>query len=110
MRDLVARREPLIDFALRHDAAAVRPGHRRGPGRGAARAPRRWSAKIKDRALRPEYVRKLAGDLGMEIEAVQRAVARPPAAAAAPAGAGARAAAGRPDAGRPAGRWWSGRR
>jgi DNA primase len=32
-------------------------------------------AKIKDRALRPEYARKLAGDLGMEIETVNRAVA-----------------------------------
>ena len=31
-------------------------------------------AKIKDRALRPEYARKLAGDLGMEVEAVTRAV------------------------------------
>jgi len=32
-------------------------------------------AKIKDRALRPEYARKLAGDLGMEVEQVARAVA-----------------------------------
>ena len=32
-------------------------------------------AKIKDRELRPEYARKLAGDLGMEVEAVTRAVA-----------------------------------
>jgi DNA primase len=43
-------------------------------------------AKIKDRALRPEYTRKLAGDLGMEIETVQRFVgqAAGPAASAAP--------------------------
>jgi DNA primase len=32
-------------------------------------------AKLKDREKRPEYVRKLAGDLGMELEPVQRAVA-----------------------------------
>jgi DNA primase len=32
-------------------------------------------AKIKDREKRPEYARKLAGDLGMDIEPVQRAVA-----------------------------------
>ena len=31
-------------------------------------------AKIKDREKRPEYARKLAGDLGMEVEPVQRAV------------------------------------
>jgi len=31
-------------------------------------------AKLKDREKRPEYVRKLAGDLGMEVEPVQRAV------------------------------------
>jgi DNA primase len=32
-------------------------------------------AKIKDREKRPEYARKLAGDLGMEVEPVLRAVA-----------------------------------
>ncbi len=65
-------------------------------------------AKLKDREKRPEYVRKLAGDLGMEIEPVQRAVLT--------------AASGRPADGpsaRPPGssrvwtarsRWWSGRR
>jgi DNA primase len=31
-------------------------------------------AKIKDREKRPEYTRKLAGDLGMDLEPVQRAV------------------------------------
>jgi DNA primase len=33
-------------------------------------------AKIKDREKRPEYARKLAGDLGMDLEPVQRAVAQ----------------------------------
>ncbi|MEU8264561.1 DNA primase [Micromonospora sp. NPDC048999] len=73
VRDLVARREPLVDFALRHvinryDLDSVD---------GRVEAMRRAAplvAKIKDREKRPEYVRKLAGDLGMEIEPVQRAV------------------------------------
>jgi DNA primase len=75
VRDLVARREPLIAFALRSvlsrydlDAAEGRVG--------ALRATAPLVAKIKDHALRPEYARKLAGDLGMELETVQRAVAR----------------------------------
>ncbi len=74
VRDLVARREPLIAFALRS-----RPGRYdldTAEGRVAAlRAAAPLVAKIKDRALRPEYARKLAGDLGMEIEPVNRAVA-----------------------------------
>ncbi|MER7892380.1 DNA primase [Micromonospora sp. NPDC094482] len=82
VRDLVARREPLVDFALRHmisryDLDTVD---------GRVEAMRRAAplvAKLKDREKRPEYVRKLAGDLGMEIEPVQRAVL---AAASAPAG------------------------
>ncbi|MFG1678124.1 DNA primase [Micromonospora sp. NPDC049282] len=87
VRDLVARREPLVDFALRHminrfDLDTVD---------GRVEAMRRAAplvAKIKDREKRPEYVRKLAGDLGMEIEPVQRAVLT--------------AANGEPAAGRPA--------
>jgi DNA primase len=74
VRDLIARREPLIAFALRSmlsrfdlDAAEGRVG--------ALRATAPLVAKIKDRALRPEYARKLAGDLGMEVEEVTRAVA-----------------------------------
>jgi DNA primase len=73
VRDLVARREPLVDFALRQvigrfDLDTVD---------GRVEAMRRAAplvAKLKDREKRPEYVRKLAGDLGMEIEPVQRAV------------------------------------
>ncbi|MEQ4303662.1 DNA primase [Plantactinospora sp. B6F1] len=73
VRDLVARREPLVDFALRqvlrrYDLDTVD---------GRVEAMRRAAplvAKLKDREKRPEYVRKLAGDLGMEIEPVQRAV------------------------------------
>jgi len=73
VRDLVARREPLVDFALRH----VLSRHDLDTVEGRVDAMRRAAplvAKIKDREKRPEYIRKLAGDLGMEIEPVQRAV------------------------------------
>ena len=74
VRDLVARREPLVDFAMRQvltrfDLDTVE---------GRVEAMRRAAplvAKIKDREKRPEYARKLAGDLGMDIEPVLRAVA-----------------------------------
>ena len=73
VRDLVARREPLIAFALR--SVLTRHDLDTAEGRVAAlRATAPLVAKIKDRALRPEYARKLAGDLGMELEPVLRAV------------------------------------
>src|SRR5262249_12606670 len=74
VRDLVADRQPLLDFALR--SVINRFNLDIAEGRvGALRATAPLVAKIKDRALRPEYARKLAGDLGMELETVQRAVA-----------------------------------
>ena len=73
VRDVVARREPLIAFALR--SHLTRYDLDTAEGRVAAlRATAPLVAKIKDRALRPEYARKLAGDLGMEVETVVRAV------------------------------------
>jgi len=88
VRDLVARREPLIAFALR--SVLSRYNLDTAEGRvGALRSTAPLVAKIKDHALRPEYARKLAGDLGMELETVQRAVARS-------GGSVAPAAAGRP--------------
>jgi DNA primase len=82
IRDMIAGREPLVDFALRQtllrfDLDTVE---------GRVEAMRRTAplvAKIKDREKRPEYARKLAGDLGMDLEPVLRAVA----AAAAPSDA-----------------------
>jgi len=74
VRDLVARREPLIAFALRSHLSRYDLDTAEGRV-GALRATAPLVAKIKDRALRPEYARKLAGDLGMEVEAVIRAVA-----------------------------------
>ena len=73
VRDLVARREPLVAFVLRtlltrYDLDTVE-------GRVAAlRAAAPLVARIKDRAIRPEYARKLAGDLGMDLEPVLKAV------------------------------------
>jgi DNA primase len=74
VRDLVARREPLVDFALRqvllrYDLDTVD---------GQVEAMRRAAplvARLKDREKRPGYARKLAGDLGMPVEQVTRAVA-----------------------------------
>ncbi|MBO0868847.1 MAG: DNA primase [Micromonosporaceae bacterium] len=75
VRDLVARREPLIAFALR--SALHHYDLDTAEGRvGGLRATAPLVAKIKDRALRPEYARKLAGDLGMEVETVLQAVSR----------------------------------
>ncbi|MGH2602562.1 MAG: DNA primase, partial [Dehalococcoidia bacterium] len=73
VRDLVARREPMIAFALR--STLTRYDLDTAEGRVAAlRASAPLVAQIKDRALRPEYARKLAGDLGMEIEPVATAM------------------------------------
>src|SRR3954467_9779111 len=73
VRDLVADRQPLLDFALR--SVIQRFDLDTAEGRvGALKATAPLVAKIKDRTLRPEYARKLAGDLGMELETVQRAV------------------------------------
>ena len=73
VRDLVARREPLVDFALRHVISRVDLDTVDGRVEAMRRAAP-LVAKLKDQEKRPEYVRKLAGDLGMEIEPVQRAV------------------------------------
>ncbi|GAA1745413.1 DNA primase [Luedemannella helvata] len=74
VRDLVARREPLIAFALRSTLARYDLDTAEGRV-GALRVAAPLVARIKDRALRPEYARKLAGDLGMDVEPVTRAVA-----------------------------------
>jgi len=74
VRDLVARREPLVDFALRQTLSRFDLDTVEGRVE-AMRKAAPLVAKIKDREKRPEYARKLAGDLGMELEPVQRAVA-----------------------------------
>ncbi|MEP6697574.1 MAG: DNA primase, partial [Pseudonocardiales bacterium] len=73
VRDLIGRREPLFAFALR--TVLARYDLETAEGRVAALdkgAP--LVARIRDRSLRPEYARRLAGDLGMEVEPVLRRV------------------------------------
>ena len=69
VRDLVSSRVPLVEFAVK--AALARYDLESAEGRVQAlgvAAP--LVAKVKDRALRPEYARRLAGWLGMEVELV----------------------------------------
>jgi DNA primase len=67
--DMVAARVPLVEFAIK--AGLAKFDLETAEGRVSAlsqAAP--LVAKIKDRSLRPEYARLLAGWLGMEVEAV----------------------------------------
>ncbi|MEV6346549.1 DNA primase [Actinoplanes sp. NPDC051851] len=73
VRDMIAGREPLVDFALRHTISRFDLDTVEGRVE-AMRKAAPLVAKIKDREKRPEYTRKLAGDLGMDLEPVQRAV------------------------------------
>ncbi len=69
VRDLVASRVPLVEFAIRR--TLDRYDLESAEGRvGALGATVPLVAKIKDRALRPEYARRLAGWLGMDVEQV----------------------------------------
>jgi DNA primase len=73
VKALVAARQPLFEFVLR--ATLRRHDLNTAEGRVAAlREAAPVVAGIRDTALRPEYVRLLAGWLGMEISAVERAV------------------------------------
>ena len=75
LRDLIASRIPLFEFAIRtelkkHDLQTAE-------GRVnalAAAAP--MVASVKNKVLRPEYIKQLAGWLGMDIEPVMSAVAQ----------------------------------
>lgn len=73
VRDLIARRVPLFEFAIKselksHDLNIAE-------GRVAAlNATAPLIGKIRDSSLRPEYVRSLAGWLGMDVEIVTAAV------------------------------------
>ncbi|MET0417839.1 MAG: DNA primase [Actinoplanes sp.] len=73
VRDMIAGREPLVDFALRHTISRFDLDTVEGRVEAMRRAAP-LVAKIKDREKRPEYARKLAADLGMDLEPVQRAV------------------------------------
>jgi DNA primase len=75
LRDLIARRVPLFEFAIRAELAH----HKLDSAEGrvnALNAAAPLVAQIRDKSLRPEYTRLLAGWLGVEVELVTRAVAR----------------------------------
>lgn len=74
VRDLIARRIPLFEFAIK--AVIAKYNLDAAEGRvGALNAAAPLVARIRDRSLRPEYVRSLAGWIGMEVDAVNRAIA-----------------------------------
>jgi DNA primase len=73
VRELVAGRQPLFEFAIRATLAELDLDTAEGRVQG-LRAAAPVVARIRDTALRPEYTRLLAGWLGMEIEPVRRAV------------------------------------
>ncbi|MFM7211801.1 MAG: DNA primase [Actinomycetota bacterium] len=73
VRDLVDHRVPLFEFAIRSTLA----GYNLETAEGRVAALRDAApivARIKDPALRPEYIRRLAGWLGIDVQAVTRAV------------------------------------
>jgi DNA primase len=69
VRDLVAGREPLFTFVIRSTLTRYNLDTPEGRVQAlAAAAP--VVAGIRDRALRPEYARRLAGWLGMDVDSV----------------------------------------
>ena len=75
VRDLIAKRVPLFEFAIK--SAIAQYDLATPEGRVSAlniAAP--LIGKIRDTSLRPEYARSLAGWLGMEVEIVSTAVKR----------------------------------
>ncbi len=75
LRDLIARRVPLFEFAIRTELHQ----HNLGSAEGrvnALNAAAPIVGQIRDKSLRPEYVRLLAGWLGVEVETVAKAVAQ----------------------------------
>jgi DNA primase len=73
VRALVRGRQPLFEFAIRSTLGQVDLDTAEGRIQ-ALRAAAPVVARIRDSALRPEYARRLAGWLGMEVEPVVRAV------------------------------------
>ena len=75
LRDLIARRVPLFEFAIRSELAH----HKLDAAEGrinALNATAPLVAQIRDKSLRPEYTRLLAGWLGLEVEIVSAAVSQ----------------------------------
>jgi DNA primase len=75
LRDLIARRIPLFEFAIKTELKL----HNLNTAEGrvnALNATAPLVTQIRDKSLRPEYARLLAGWLGVEVEIVTRAVAQ----------------------------------
>lgn len=74
IRELVEHRVPLFEFAIKSTLAKYDLNSAEGRVNG-LRDAAPIVAKIRDAALRPEYARRLAGWLGMEVADVTKAVA-----------------------------------
>jgi DNA primase len=75
LRDLIARRIPLFEFAIKTELKL----HNLNTAEGrvnALNATAPLVGQIRDKSLRPEYTRLLAGWLGVEVEIVSRAVSQ----------------------------------
>ncbi len=72
---LVSGRTPLFEFAIRSTLARADLEHAEGRVQG-LRAAAPVVARIRDASLRPEYARRLAGWLGMDVDEVRSAVAQ----------------------------------
>ena len=73
LRDLIARRVPLFEFAIKSSIKQFDLGNADGRVQ-ALNAAAPLIGKIRDASLRPEYARSLAGWLGMEVEVVMAAI------------------------------------
>ncbi|MFV0458485.1 MAG: DNA primase [Actinomycetales bacterium] len=71
---LLADKEPLFEFVIRSTLAGLDLDRAEARVQG-LRACAPLVAQIRDPALRPEYARRLAGWLGLDVEQVRRAVA-----------------------------------
>src|SRR6478735_7334701 len=75
VRELVARRQPLFEFAIKTTLSQFDLDTAEGRI-GALQSAAPLVGRIRDQALRPEYARSLAGWLGMEVAPVNDAIAR----------------------------------
>ena len=75
VRDLIARRIPLFEFAIKSKLKLFNLTTAEGRV-SALKECAPLITKIRDKALRPEYVRALAGWIGIDIELVREAVGR----------------------------------
>ena len=75
VRDLIARRVPLFEFAMRTQIAKYDVSTAEGRV-SALNVVSPILANIKDKSLRPEYIKLLAGWLGLDVETVSSAVKR----------------------------------